>query len=191
MKKKINQIAGIKAGFLFKEGISADKEGNVSVIQLKDLDEQGILDLSKLQRITLANIDSKNFLAMGDVLLKAKTNHPVAGVIREQLPSTIATAHYFIISVKNENILPGYLAWYLNQHPAQVFFNRNSGGTRIQVINKQTLGDLEVLIPDMETQKKIVKVFRLHQREQELIENIKEEKHKLISAQLLSTIAEQ
>lgn len=186
MKKKISQIAEIKSGFLFKEGVKPDKEGIVSVIQLKDIDENGILNTSDLQRITLENVDRNDFIAASDVLIKAKTNHPVSALIKDILSNTIVTAHYFIIRIKVADVLPGYLAWYLNQRPAQKYFGKNAGGTRIQVINKQVLGDLEIVIPDMETQKRIEKICELHQREQNLMDALKEKKHKLVLAQLLS-----
>jgi len=189
MKKRISQIAEIKSGYLFKEGLKSDKEGNVSVVQLKDVNDRGILNSHELQRINIDKIGSENYLAVGDVLLKAKTNNPVSALVKEQLPSTIATAHYFIISVKKADVLPGYLAWYLNQRPAQIYFARNAGGTRIQVINKQVLSGLEVVVPDLKTQEKIEKIYELHQREQDLVDAIKEKKHGLILAQLLNTIS--
>lgn len=188
MKKKVSQLAEIRSGYLFKEGIRSDKEGNVSVIQLKDVNDRGVLNPYELQRISLEKIDSGNFITIGDVLLKAKTNHPVATVIKEQLPSTIATAHYFVISIKKVDVLPGYLAWYLNQRPAQIYFDRNAGGTRIQVISKQILSELEVVIPDMKTQERIEKIYELHQREQGLIGVIKEKRRRILLAQLLSAV---
>lgn len=189
MKKIIAQIAEVKSGYLFKEGLKSDREGNLSVVQLKDVNDRGVLNSHELQRITSDKIGSENFLAVGDVLLKAKTNHPVSALVREQLSSTIATAHYFVISVKKSDVLPGYLAWYLNQRPAQIYFDRNAGGTRIQVINKQLLSELEVVVPDIGTQEKIAKVYELHQREQDLVDAIKEKKHELILDQLLSAIS--
>lgn len=187
--KTISQIAEIKSGYLFKEGIKPDKEGNVSVIQLKDVSNRGILNAHELQRISLDKVGSENFLSVGDVLLKAKTNRPVSAVIKDRLPNAIATAHYFVISINKSEVLSGYLAWYLNQRPAQIYFNRNAGGTRIQVINKQLLSELEVVVPDLKTQEKITKIYELHQREQDLVDAIKEKKHGLILAQLLSAIS--
>lgn len=189
MKKKISQITEIKSGYLFREGLKSDKDGNVRVVQLKDVNERGVLDTRALQRIVLDTAGSENFLAVGDVLLKAKTNHPVSALVKEQLLNTIATAHYFIISVKKADVLPGYLAWYLNQRPAQIYFDRNAGGTRIQVINKQLLSELEVVVPDLKTQEKIAKIYDLHQREQDLVDAIKEKKHGLILDQLLSVLS--
>ncbi|MBU1864717.1 MAG: hypothetical protein KKH94_13750, partial [Candidatus Omnitrophica bacterium] len=124
----------------------------------------------------------------GDILFKAKTNRPVAAVVEDTLNNTIATAHYFIIRLNVSNVLPGYLAWYLNQRPAQNYFSKNSGGTRVQVINKQVLGDLEVFVPEVSIQKKIEDVCKLHLKEEELLSSLKESKHKLVSAQLMKVI---
>jgi restriction endonuclease S subunit len=90
--------------------------------------------------------------------------------------------------VKKADILPGYLAWYLNQRPAQIYFDRNAGGTRIQIINKQLLSELEVIVPDLKTQEMVENIYGLHQREQDLVSAIKEKKHKLILTQLLSAV---
>lgn len=188
MKKKISEIAEIKSGILFKEGIKSDKDGIVSIIQLKNVDEKGNLSVSSLDRISSEKINSKDFVKKGDVLLKAKTNHPVAAVVNDALDNTIATAHYFIIRINITDVLPGYLAWYLNQRPAQNYFDKHAGGTRIQVINKQVLGELEVVIPSRSVQEKIEKIYSLQQREQNLIEILKEKKQKLILSQLLNVI---
>ncbi len=190
MKAKIFQLGKIKSGYLFKKRIELDKEGNVRVVQLKDVDESGIIRLDELQRIGLDKIDPENFLNSGDVLFKAKTNHPVAAVVKDPLPNTIATAHYFIISVKKADVLPAYLAWYLNQRPAQVFFEKHAGGTRIQVVNKQVLGEFEVEIPEFSVQEKIVKVYELHQRELFLLNSIKNQRNLMISVQLLNIVSD-
>lgn len=185
MRAKLEQIAEIKAGYLFKAGLCPEKDGNVGVVQLKDVDGRGVLNIQNVQTINLEKLNNEDLLSAGDVLLKAKTNRPVAALVREVNGNMIATAHYFIIRLKSGDTSPGFLAWYLNQKPAQNYFNKNAGGTRIQVINKQTLGALEIALPDIETQKRIEQVHALHQREQDLLDALKERKEKLVSAQLL------
>lgn len=190
MRAKLEQIAEIKAGYLFKAGLCPEKDGNVGVVQLKDVDGRGVLKIQDIQTINLEKLNNDDLLSAGDVLLKAKTNHPVATVVESVSGNMIATAHYFIIRLKTSEATSGFLAWYLNQKPAQNYFDRNAGGTRIKVINKQTLGALEIALPDIETQRRIEKVHALHQREQDLLDALKEKKEKLISAQLLSVTAQ-
>jgi restriction endonuclease S subunit len=92
--------------------------------------------------------------------------------------------------VKKADVLPAYLAWYLNQRPAQVFFEKHAGGTRIQVVNKQVLGEFEVEIPEFSVQEKIVKVYELHQRELFLLNSIKNQRNLMISVQLLNIVSD-
>lgn len=191
MKKRLEQIAEIKAGYLFKKGIYPKKDGNISVVQLKDVDSRGVLNIQEIQTVNLEKLNNDDLLSAGDVLLKAKTNHPVASVVGVVSGNMIATAHYFVIRLKTSEVSPGFLAWYLNQKPAQNYFDKNAGGTRIQVINKQTLGQLEIVLPDIETQRQIEKVHALQQREQDLLDAIKEKKQKLVSAQLLNVVTAQ
>ncbi len=188
MKKYLNQISEIRSGYLFKSGIRTEPEGSISVIQLKDVDERGNINFSAISKISLENISSQDFLMPDDVLFKAKTNRPTAAAVSRKLESTIATAHYFIIRLNTVDVLPGYLAWYLNQRPAQIYFSKHAGGTRIQVITKQVLGNLEVVIPAKSIQEKVEKIYRLHFQERQLVDALKEKKHELISAQLMNVI---
>lgn len=191
MKIMLNEIAEIKAGYLFKKGIYPEKDGNVSVVQLKDIDSRGVLNTQRIQKVNLEKLNNDDLLSAGDVLLKAKTNYPVASVVSNISGNTIATAHYFIIRLKTGEVSPCYLAWYLNQKPAQSYFNKNSGGTRIRVINKQTIEALEIALPDIETQIRIEKVFALQQKEYDLLDLIKEKRSAIFSAKLLSKVLDQ
>ncbi|MBC8389831.1 MAG: restriction endonuclease subunit S [Actinobacteria bacterium] len=188
MKVQINKIAEIRSGYLFKESIRADKGGNVAVVQLKDVDDRGIIDLKSLYKIKLENIEMSNFISEGEILFKAKTNKPIAAVVINIPPNTIVTAHYFVITIKNLIVRSGYLAWYLNQQPAKIYFDKHAGGTRIQIINKQVLGNLEIEVPDLSIQAKIEKLYLLNNKEQDLMDLLKEKKRILIEAQLLSLI---
>lgn len=188
MKIQVDQIAEIKSGYLFKESIRTDKGGNVAVVQLKDVDDRGIIDLKNLNKIKLENIEMSNCIREGEILFKAKTNKPIAAVVGNIPHNTIVTAHYFVITIKNLIVRPGYLAWYLNQRPAQIYFDKHAGGTRIQIINKQVLGNLEIEVPDLNIQAKIEKLYLLNNKELNLMDLLKEKKRILIEVQLLSLI---
>jgi restriction endonuclease S subunit len=189
--KTIEKISEIKSGYLFKEGIVPDKGGSVRVIQLKDVNEAGLGDSHFFQRVELPNSESMDFVIPGDVLFKAKTNRPVAAVVGEDLDRTIVTAHFFVLRIQDRQILPAYLAWYLNQRPAQTYFGKYAGGTRVQVINKQVLGGLKIAIPSIEAQKRIERIHALRMKELELAKTIYEKKSRLISSQLVDLISKE
>ncbi|MCL5878809.1 MAG: restriction endonuclease subunit S [Deltaproteobacteria bacterium] len=185
----ITNIAEIKSGFLFKTGLTPDKEGNVSVIQLRDIDGEGNLHKENLIKVLEPSYVGEDCVRKGDILFKAKTDHPVAAMVAEELKDTLVTAHYFIIRLKTTTVLPAYLSWYLNQKPARMYFDKHAGGTRVQIINKQVLGNLEIIIPELTVQEKIVKINSLYQRESALLDLLREKKQKLIAVKLLNIVS--
>jgi restriction endonuclease S subunit len=185
---KLKEIAEIKSGYLFRFSIRRDKEGDIKVIQLKDVNDNGVLSIDGIYSVDFVPSKKTEFLQKGDILFKAKSNKHVAVVFESDIKNMIATAHYFIISVKSIEVRPGYLAWYLNQRSTQIYFAQHAVGTRIPVINKQILSELEVAIPDVKTQEQIEKVYELHRKEHSLIDVIKEKKHKILLAQLMSAV---
>ncbi|OGS18655.1 MAG: hypothetical protein A2219_03030 [Elusimicrobia bacterium RIFOXYA2_FULL_50_26] len=188
MKLQLSEITEIKSGYLFKTGFPAETAGNISVIQLKDVDNNGILHEEGIQKIIADNISPEYYVKKGDILFKAKTNRPASAVVTADITATIATAHYFIIRITTSDMLPGYLSWYLNQRKAQMYFAKNAGGTRIQVITKQLLGNLEVIAPALPIQEKIVKINWLLLRENQISDLLKEKKQKFITSQLCEFI---
>lgn len=184
MKLKLEEIVQIRSGHLFKSGFEKDNEGNVKVVQLKDVDENGRLNLESLYKAKLENLKDSSFLENGDILIKAKSNKPVAALVDKTYDNTIATNHFIILKINGNRVDPGYLHWYLNQETAQKYFTSVAGGTRVPILNIKVLGGLEVLIPDIDTQKKIVHIHELFQKEKELIEKILEKRKKLIDATL-------
>lgn len=184
MNTKLFEISEIKSGYLFKTGLQSKLDGSVSVIQLKDVDNNGLLSEEGIQRINSDIANNDHFVKKGDILFKAKTNHPVSAVVTNDITNTIVTAHYFIIRLQSTEVIAEYLSWYLNQHHAQLYFSKHAGGTRIQVITKQVLGNIEVKVPSLLVQEKIIKVSNLLAREKQIIDLLKEKKYRIYTRKL-------
>jgi len=186
-KNKLNNIAEIRSGYLFRYRLKHNPAGNISVIQLRDLNENSPIQYQELIKIS-GQIDKFSFLNKGDIIFKAKSNKRVAAVISEDVPNLVATMHYFIISLKDNSLNPEYLAWFLNQRTTQEYFNLNAMGTRIPVVNKVVLADTLITCPDEEKQELIVRVDNLKKREQELLDQIKYKRDLLINKTLGSLL---
>jgi restriction endonuclease S subunit len=78
----------------------------------------------------------------------------------------------------------------LNQKTAQIYFNSRSKGTAQKMINKQALEELEIEIPSLNQQQKIVKIAQLAEKEQQLLENLRTKKSEYVSTILLNKIKE-
>ena len=185
---KLSEITDIRSGQLFRSRLAQDNKGNVKVVQLKDVDSNGNLNLTALITIDTLPKGSFHFLQDGDVIFKAKSNKHVAAAYRSGMKNVITTLHYFILRLKDSNVLPEYLAWYLNQKPAQKYFNSNAAGTRIPIINKQILGELNIPVISLERQQRTIELYKLMCKENDLIGKIAEKRKKLYDFLLVKLI---
>jgi len=187
MKKKLKDIANIRSGNLFRFRLKNESEGNLSVIQLRDLNEDGQIVYDSLLKIVDTS-ERYAFLKKGDIIFKAKSNKRVAVVIDKDVENLTVTMHYFIISVKTQEVIPEYVAWYLNQRLAQEYFKANALGTRIPIINKKVLEDISINFLDKRKQEKIIKIDKLRKREQHILEKIKEKRNVIIAESLIDSL---
>jgi restriction endonuclease S subunit len=86
-----------------------------------------------------------------------------------------------VLRPKRDVVTPEYLAWVINQPPAQRHFDVAARGTNIRMIPRSSLDDLELDVPDIETQEKIVAVNALAERERELSQLAAETRRKMMS----------
>lgn len=187
MHSLLRDIATIRSGRLFRGKIEPDPTGNYQVIQIGDIDLGGKLDISNLTRIRLPHIKSSQFVRKGDVLFISRGMRKQALTITEDLNNVITTSQIFILQ-PHEDILPEYLAWFLNQLPAQRYLEEHSSGTNVSLINMEAFGKLPIRTPKLEIQQKIVQIYELDVRERELTEMILQKRSALIEMRLLAAI---
>lgn len=189
-KKKLKDITEIHSGYLFKSKIEHIKDGDISLVQLRDVNDQGMIDWENTSRIHLEKNNPKSSLKEGDVLFKAKSRYHTSALVSNIGGRALATAHFFILRVPRKSLLPGYLAWYLNQKPAQTYFKKVARGTRVLQVNKKLLGELEIIVPDKNTQQRIVKIDELFKKQKELENEIMNLREKWIKGSLIKAINE-
>lgn len=186
MKRKIKDIADIQNGYSFRSKIETAEDGNVRVLQIRDIDSDGRVLTDDLIRIDFERIKRSYFLKKDDVLFTTRGINRRAGCVLEEIPDAIFVAQISALRVKSEVIIPQYLAWYLNQKPAQNYFDSFASSSHIQNIKMTVLNDLGIEIPSIETQQKITEIDRLHRRENDLIEILKEKRGQLIEQTLIN-----
>ena len=65
MKNKtylLNEIADIRTGYSFRSKLEPDADGNTLVVQLKELSEKNMIDISTAVRINMSDISETIFL---------------------------------------------------------------------------------------------------------------------------------
>lgn len=181
MKLKIKDIADIQIGYQFRKKIKTEHDGTHAVIQMRDFDDHNNLNHRALSRVNLAELPEKCLVNKNDVLFLSRGHNNFAYPVTDLLDDTIAASYFFILKVRSEKVLPEYLAWCINQTPAQVYLhNIARQGTRMPLVSKSAFEDLKVHVPDIKTQKSIIELNSLLDRENELIRKLQEKRLLLI-----------
>lgn len=187
MQSLLQDIAEIRAGYSFRGRIEPASKGAYSVVQIKDLGEGVFLAAKDLVRTNLPDVNPNQLLQRGDVLFASRGARKQAVVVDEVEPNTIFGSQFFVCEPK-QGIDPAYLAWYINQTPAQRYFEENATGSNVRIVTKEVLGRLPVVVPPLARQKKIAEVYRLILRERQLSAQILEKRSILIETALLESI---
>lgn len=179
MKKKIKEICKITTGYTFRAKIENDPQGCFAVIQTINIinDTINYACLSKVNE----PIKDNHILKDGDIIFRAKGVNNKAYLIANPPKNTLTSGQFMVIKGIIKDITPAYLAWCLNQKSAQQYFAANSAGNTVPNITKVALEELEIDIPPVEIQDKIVKLSNLQIQEKQIMQTLIEKKEQLIS----------
>lgn len=183
----LKDITTIRAGYQFRGGVEPSPEGQYRVVQIKDISADGELSIGELVRTELDDVRGEHLLREGDLLFISRGPRKQAAVVGEDLSNVIAGAQFFIIKT-GPGVLPEFLAWYINQTPAQRYLTENAVGSNVRIVTRAVLEHLSVEVPPVEDQQKIVKIHQLSLREKMLLETIKERRGWLIESALLKIV---
>ncbi len=186
---KLSDITSIYSGIVFwGEKKPYDNFRDFPVVQGKDIDDNNRVNWAQLSRAVLQLKKQEHIIRQGDILVRCKGLPHIAVLADSPKEDTVAGSQFFVVRAKNDLIFPDFLAWYMNQSPAQRYLNLYSAGTNIKHINKKVLSALEVAVPSLEIQKKVVQVHNLWQKENEILEQIKHKKEQVLQSQLLNLV---
>jgi restriction endonuclease S subunit len=185
---KLKEISNIVPGHQFRTKIFPEDKGNYSVILMRNINNDNTINYKDLLKTNIEKIKPEQNISKNDILFRAKGNNNYASYIDKELENTTTNTHFFIIRNHSEKILPEYLAWYINQKPAQIYFLKHSPGTVIPIVTNKNLGNLNITIPDISIQKKIIQIHKLSVKEQNLSKQIIYKKKRLVEALLIKKI---
>jgi restriction endonuclease S subunit len=185
---KLRDIAEIQAGYSFRGSIPVSEQGNYRVIQIKDIGFDGRISNADLAKTNLDFIKPEYLARKDDILFTSRGTNRRAAVVDGTAENAIFVSQLYSLRLKSEKIIPEYLAWYLNQKPAQDFFEENASGSYIQNIRQDVLGELPVVVPEPETQKRIIDIYQLSLEEKELTEKILIKRRQIVEQALRSVI---
>jgi restriction endonuclease S subunit len=187
LRAALKHIASIQTG-VFARPV---KEGQIVYLQSKHFTENGILKSTLYPDLKTENISEKHLLQNGDIIFAAKGTKNFAALYESKNQPAVASTSFFVIRLNEEfhdKILPEYLTWYLNLESSQHFLKSQAVGSSIVSISKSVIDELELSIPDLNTQKAIMTISQLRNSERKIQMQIDLLREKQIQQQILNAL---
>lgn len=178
MTEKLANIASFQSGLYEKPGIDPD----ILYLQSAHFNRNGDFDTTVQPALKLNQKLQKHLLKEGDILFAAKGLNNFGVVYHSSIGKAVASSSFIVIKLpENEmkRITPEYLAWYINHNKQIRLMHEQQLGTTIPSISMKQLGEMDVIIPPLHIQEKVVKLQQLREKEKEINLQIEEWKDKL------------
>lgn len=167
MWKRLSDLAQVTTGYPFREKVLAEDEGDLAVLQIKDLGIDGHLDLAGALRIRGEAVHERHRLQANDILLQSRgvTNR---AVVFEGTVRAIAALGLLVVRPLPEVIKPAFLYWFLNHPKTQARLQDLSRGSTVSFIAKTDVEDFPIPTPPIELQEQVITVDRVRRHEKRL-----------------------
>lgn len=168
MERKLGNIAEIQFGSYDKP----EDSGSVKYLHASHFDS-----LCKPAQFaeSYIEVDSKNekfLLQPNDVILAGKGHRTFAWAYQPEFGPAIPSSLFYIIRTNPSKVIGTYLSHYLNAEKMQHTLKLIGAGATITSIPKKELEQINVFIPSIEEQKKIVDFIELLDEDLKLTQNL-------------------
>jgi restriction endonuclease S subunit len=186
MQAKLKSIASIQMGYSFRSRLERDPKGNVSVIQMKDLTEDNRLNNQGLVLIEMADLKEHHRVKPHDLVFRSRGQTNTVALVDSDCKAAVIAAPLLRIRADKKLVLPAYLCWFINQPTSQALLQSKATGTAMRMIGKPTLEELDILLPSLNIQERIVALEKLSHEEQRLMRELTTKKRRLMGGFLMT-----
>lgn len=180
-------VCEIRSGYTARGRLETAPDGGVLAIQLGDVAPEGGVLMGQLSRLQMDAPPARHFVHAGDVLFRSRGEKTTAAAIPPDFSgSALALLPLIVLRPRRDIVLPEYLAWVINQAPAQRHLERSARGTSMRMVPRSAFDDLVIDVPDMRAQRLIVDTSELADRERELASMMADKRHQLVQMSLIA-----
>lgn len=166
---RLSQVTSLRAGYPFRGAIDALERGEVAVIQMRNIEGE-LIDWPSVTRVALPAKRAPEFLANGDVIFTTRGRRNFALAIEDVAGPAVCSPHFFVLQSREpDRLLPAFLAWQINQKPAQEYLQQAATGSHILNITRAAIESLPLALPPVAVQRAIVELADTAQRERDLV----------------------
>lgn len=179
--KLLKDIADIRSGFPFRERPERVNAGGVLMVQMRDIDGATGWVKENLEQVEIPPNWESHRLHVGDVLLTARGARNNAAQFASG-EKTLAASHLLVLRLKpTGQVIPPYLAWYLNLPQTQEQLRTFRAGSGIPFLPIESLEQLRIRVPNIEMQNHLVNLHQLCVDEQRLMTQIQDKRRELMA----------
>jgi hypothetical protein len=193
--RRLGDIAEILPGFSTGTSLQHDVDGSHQVVLSRHLtpglpytyreEDEFRIDVGSLSARARFDARSRTVsryeLRPGDVLFMSRGTRNLATRIEWIAPQTIAPVSFFILRFRERDLFQerdandsAYLTWYLNTIKAQNDIANIRTGAGTPIVQRAPFGELEIPLPDHDTQRRIGALGELMVHERILRERLNE-----------------
>ena len=185
---KLFDLAEIQMGYPFRARLEHVPDGDVAVVQMKDIDDIEQLPTRFSIRVNLPRGKGRHLLEPGDLLFRSRGRTNSAVLVSNGIGPAVLAAP--MLRIRPRHVRPEYLCWFLNSSVAQKKLAGMAEGTAVQMISAEALKTLDIPVPTEAAQRLIAQSADLAQREQVLLAQIAGLRQQVTTHQLLNIARE-
>jgi type I restriction enzyme S subunit len=159
---RLGDVANFIRGISFVKDVfsNSSKDQYIGIVTTKSAQSYGI-DKNNLRYIPISLIKQDKYLIQNDILISLANSLSLVGRTtffnKFDAPLSFGAFMGVIRTNITTNTLPKYIFYFLNSNGAKQFFIKNANTTtNISNLNFEILSDLQIPLPPLETQQKIV-----------------------------------
>lgn len=182
LKFSLIDVAEIAAGHALRSAVDDFPPGDMGVIQMRNVDPELGVAWETVSRISLPPARRVDLLQGGDVIFSTRGVRTYAVALDSPPFQTVCSPHFFVIRPRGALLHPRFLAWQINQAPAQEYLQREATGSHILNIRREVIERLEIVIPSRGRQEAIVAFADAAAREKRLLASLIENRQQQMNA---------
>ncbi|MCE4373563.1 restriction endonuclease subunit S [Xanthomonas hortorum] len=157
--------ADIRMGYPFRGSIHEVAGGSVRVVQIRDVPRTGLCTYDALVATEVEGRKHPDWLLDQDIVFIARGANTFAALAQAPPPRTLCSPHIYVIRVKAPRLLPAFLAWQLNQAPAQRYLRQSAEGSNQLSIRRTVLDMTPIRVPPLSLQQAVIALEQAAQAE--------------------------
>jgi len=175
---KFKDFGNVRTGYAFRKSVAHLRDGDALLIQPKNITPEGLITFGK--EPPLRTDKSKALPLQPQEVLIVNRGRFAAAVFN--LPSTetwIVPSSIIVLTIKDQSVLPEYVAGYINSAIGQRLFQRYYEHTTIPFVSLTNFENMDIPVPSTARQKTLIaldeaatRYTTLSNRKQELYRQI-------------------